>query len=168
MVNGSEVTVNNITTAGNGWHGINVDQGGGVTQPAVLTVNGVSNQTDTLHIYLDKFATADVNVNDTNGQYESSDNVAKTGDRLYQLKPEPQTVEVSDLVVRHYDASQNIYVEFAIDNELELTLPTVDQSQIVALYTNLDLALESGDAAQIEAAVNALGDDIITRVLLSK
>lgn len=162
VVNGSEVIANNITTAGNGWHGINVDQGGGVTQPAILTVNGTSNQTDALHIYLDKFATADVTVNDTNGQYESSDNVLKTGDRLYQLKPEPQTVEVSDLLVTHDDAAQNIYVEFAIDNELELTLPTVDQAQIVALYTNLNLALESEDAAQIEAAVNAIGDDILT------
>lgn len=162
VVNGSEVIVNNITTAGNSWHGINVDQGSGVTQPAVLTVNGVSDQTDALHIYLDKFATADVTVNDTNGQYDSSDDVAKTGDRLYQLKPEPQTVEVSDLIVSHDDAAQNIYVEFAIDNELKLTLPTVDQAQIVALYTNLNLALESEDAAQIEAAVSAIGDDILT------
>jgi hypothetical protein len=162
VVNGSEVTVNNITTAGNSWHGINVDQGGGVTQPAILTVQGVSNQTDSAQIYLDKFATADVTVVDVNNQYESSDNVLKAGDRLYQLKLEPQTVEVSGLVVTHDDAAQNIYVEFAIDNELELTLPSVDQAEIVALYTNLNLALESGNTTQIEAAVNALGDDIIT------
>lgn len=36
VVNGSEVTVNNITTKGNIWHGINVDNGGGVTEPSVL------------------------------------------------------------------------------------------------------------------------------------
>ncbi|HVT75089.1 MAG TPA: peptidoglycan-binding protein [Candidatus Paceibacterota bacterium] len=47
VVNGSTVTANNITTAHNGWGGINVDLGSGVTSPAVLTVTGTSVHTET-------------------------------------------------------------------------------------------------------------------------
>lgn len=69
VVNGSTVTVNNISTSGNGWHGINVDQGVGVTATTVLTVNGTSTHNDTLHIYVDD-VTEDVSVVDTNNQYD--------------------------------------------------------------------------------------------------
>lgn len=87
VVNSSEVTVNNVTTGGNAWHGINVDE---VTQPAELTVNGISNHTDVLHIYVDD-RTEDVVVNDTNSQYDITDDVLKTNDRLYMLKPADET-----------------------------------------------------------------------------
>ncbi len=79
-INGSTVSVNNITTSGNGWHGINVDKPG-----AVLTVNGISHQTDTLQIYVDNSSIAQVI--DTNNQYASTDNVLQPGDRVYSLKP---------------------------------------------------------------------------------
>lgn len=38
VVNGSTVTVDGLTTSGNGWGGINVDLGNGVTTPATLTL----------------------------------------------------------------------------------------------------------------------------------
>ncbi len=46
MVNGSTLTVNNVETLNNNWHGINVDQGSGVTTLAELTVNGTSVHTE--------------------------------------------------------------------------------------------------------------------------
>lgn len=88
VVNGSNVTVENITTAGNGWHGINVAQGGGVTDPAILTVNGLSSQTDTWQIYLDD-TTQNVTVNDTESQYLISyppTTPDRPNDKLYTLK----------------------------------------------------------------------------------
>lgn len=88
VVNGSDVTVEDITTSGNGWHGINVAQGGGVTTPAILTVNGQSSQTDNWQIYLDD-ATQNVTVNDTLSQYLVSYPVTtpdRPNDKLYTLK----------------------------------------------------------------------------------
>lgn len=88
VVNGSNVTVEDITTSGNGWHGINVAQGGGVTDPAILTVNGQSTQTDTWQIYLDDI-TQNVTVNDTESQYLISYPVTtpdRPNDKLYTLK----------------------------------------------------------------------------------
>jgi len=87
VVNGSTVTVNNITTSGNGWHGINVDQGGGVTTPAILTVTGFSSQDDALQIYVDD-TSKDVSVIDTLSQYTFQHiNLQGThpNDRLYTL-----------------------------------------------------------------------------------
>ena len=71
-VNGSTVTVNNITTSGNGWGGINVDQGGGVTTPANLIVQGFSSHNETAHIWMDDF-NKDVHVSDLLSQYQSAD-----------------------------------------------------------------------------------------------
>ncbi len=68
VVNGSHVRVNNITTSGNGWHGINVDQGTNVADPAVLVVTGTSHQTDAAHIYVDD-TTKNVTVKDKEDQY---------------------------------------------------------------------------------------------------
>jgi hypothetical protein len=89
VVNGSEVTVNNITTANNGWGGINVDLGSGVTSPAVLTVNGTSHHTEVnADIWVDNI-TKDVSVIDTNQQYASS----TTGNlRTYKLDTEPPVI----------------------------------------------------------------------------
>jgi hypothetical protein len=88
VVNGSTVTVDTITTAGNGWHGINVDQGSGVTASAVLTVNGNSTQTDALQIYVDDIS-KDVTVNDTLSQYSVTYDFLQPGDALYTLKGSP-------------------------------------------------------------------------------
>ncbi len=71
IVNGSDVTVNNITTANNAWGGINVDQGSGVTATTTLTVTGTSNHTETgPDIWIDD-VTKNVSVVDAGGQYSS-------------------------------------------------------------------------------------------------
>ncbi len=69
VVNGSGVTVDDITTSGNGWHGINVDQGGNVTQQAKLTIKETSSHDESWHIYLDN-VNNDVQVVDVDGQYD--------------------------------------------------------------------------------------------------
>lgn len=45
IVNGSEVTISGVTTSGNAWGGINVDQGSGVTEIPHLTVTNVTTHT---------------------------------------------------------------------------------------------------------------------------
>lgn len=88
-VNGSEVTVNDISTANNAWGGINVDQGSGVTLPSILTVKGRSHHSDIAHIYVDDMNKL-VQVNDVKNQYSlSHPNAFDThpNDRLYTLKP---------------------------------------------------------------------------------
>lgn len=45
IVNGSVVTISNVTTSGNAWGGINVDQGSGVTEIPLLTVTNVTHHT---------------------------------------------------------------------------------------------------------------------------
>ena len=63
------VTVDNITTSGNGWYGINIDKKDGTS--STLTVTGVSthDEDSTAHIYIDdRTATGNI-VNDPNKQY---------------------------------------------------------------------------------------------------
>ena len=88
VVNGSEVTVKDITTANNTWGGINVDQGVDVTKPGILTVKGKSTHTDLGHIYIDN-VTRMVQVNDVRNQYTFSHPAVfgRPFDRLYTLKP---------------------------------------------------------------------------------
>jgi len=81
VVNGSIVTVNNITTSGNGWGGINVDQGSGVTTEARLTVNGLSSHTEAAHIWIDDHRKI-VSVVDTLNQYNITNNQQA---RIYTL-----------------------------------------------------------------------------------
>ena len=83
VVNGSIVTVNNIVTSGNGWGGINVDQGSGVTSEARLIINGISSHNEAIHIWLDD-TTKNVSVQDTNPkQYTYQDYGNR---RVYTLK----------------------------------------------------------------------------------
>lgn len=72
VVNGSEVTAHNISTSGHSWHGINIAQGSGVTEPAVLTVTGTSSHAegDVPDMFVDDIS-QDVTVNDVNDQYIS-------------------------------------------------------------------------------------------------
>jgi hypothetical protein len=85
VVNGSVVTVRDLTTAGNGWGGVDVDLGSGVTMPARLTVRGISNHSDVAHIYVDD-STKAVSVNDVRGQYVVSHPGFNANDKLYTLK----------------------------------------------------------------------------------
>lgn len=71
VVNGSVVTVNNIITINNGWGGIDVDLGGGVTSTATLTVNGVSLHSEKKQIFIDD-TRKPVSVIDTNNQYSTT------------------------------------------------------------------------------------------------
>lgn len=71
VVNGSEVTATDYRTAGNVWHGINVAQGGGVTDQAKLTINATSEHSEvapTPHIFVDDID-FDYVVDDVDGQY---------------------------------------------------------------------------------------------------
>jgi hypothetical protein len=70
IVNGSTVTLENITTAGNGWYGINVDQGYNVTAPSELTILGMSSHDEPIAIYIDD-TTKDVSVIPNNQYYYS-------------------------------------------------------------------------------------------------
>ncbi|QQS69311.1 hypothetical protein IPP75_05360 [Candidatus Saccharibacteria bacterium] len=85
VVNGSEVTVRNLTTAANVWGSVDVDLGSGVTMPASLTVKGISNHSDVAHIYVDD-STKAVSVNDVRGQYMVSHPGIQPNDKLYTLK----------------------------------------------------------------------------------
>lgn len=68
VVNGSTVSVTNLSTSGNSWGGIDVDQGTGVTDPAQLTVHAASYQTEIAAIVIDD-TTKNVSVTDADSQY---------------------------------------------------------------------------------------------------
>ncbi len=85
VVNGSTVTVNDINTSNNGWGGIDVDQGTGVTTQAKLIINGTSHQNETngVDIFVDD-TTKNVLVQDTHpSQYNYTD---YGNSRVYTLK----------------------------------------------------------------------------------
>ena len=92
VVNGADVTVNNISTSGNAWGGVDVDQSS-TSNPAKLTVNGVSSHTDvgnaavfgTKHLFIDN-VTKPVSIIDTNNQYAISNFLNA---RFYKLKVTP-------------------------------------------------------------------------------
>lgn len=70
VVNGSTVAIDSITTSGNGWGGINVDQGSGVTAPANLVMSGDNDQSETVVIYAEgSEPSVTVTDNTTTGQY---------------------------------------------------------------------------------------------------
>ena len=71
LVNGSTVSVNNVTTSGNTWGGINVDLGSGVTSTSTLIVNGTSLHSESNAIWIDD-KTKPAFVGDVNGQYSTS------------------------------------------------------------------------------------------------
>ncbi len=79
VVNGSEVSVSEVITSGNGWYGINVDKTG-----AVLNITGTMRQTDNAQIYVDN--TTIGKVNDVLNQYDITSPVKSSNDALYTLK----------------------------------------------------------------------------------
>ena len=86
VVNGSTVTVNNIETSGNGWEGIDVDMGSGVTTLASITINGTSvHNGSKAAIRIDDLSkTPTPKVIDTNSQYSLTSVTTTTTD--YYLK----------------------------------------------------------------------------------
>lgn len=99
-VNSSAVTVKNLTTAHDGWDGVDVDKPG-----AVLTVNGTSHHTETTpDIYVDSSSVG--KVNDTNGQYYIIANKVNAGDQAYYLKP---TVPTNGKPNNGFEATNNFY-----------------------------------------------------------
>lgn len=72
VVNGSAVTVESLSTSNNGWGGVDVDQGSGVTNPASLTVHASSYQEEIAAIIVDNVTKA-VSVTDTDSQYTHVD-----------------------------------------------------------------------------------------------
>jgi len=90
LVNGSEVTVDNLSTIGN-FASVDVDQGEDVSTPTILTVDGISNHSDIISgIYVDD-TTKDVHVVDSNNQYQAIHPGIHHNDRSYMIKPAPPT-----------------------------------------------------------------------------
>lgn len=85
VVNSSAVSVSDVTTAGNLWNGINVDQK--TLEPSVLNIVGPMHQTDFLHIKVDDTSKS-VTVNDTLTQYGFVDYGVV---RIYTLDTTPPT-----------------------------------------------------------------------------
>lgn len=117
VVNGSNVTVNDIRTSSSGWHAINVDQGTGVTDPSVLTVTGNSSHTaDELHIYVDN-TTENVTVNDNESQYTMSVPVGlPANDALYTLK---RTAEITSPDVAEVVSGSVEFAAFLKDDDAD-------------------------------------------------
>ncbi len=69
IVNGSNVVADNLTTIGNGWYGVGIDQGTGVTTPTVFTAQNTSSHDELAHVKIDD-KTKDVQFNDDDNQYE--------------------------------------------------------------------------------------------------
>ncbi len=99
VVNGSTVTVNNISTANNGWEGIDVDMGGLVTTLASLTVNGTSvhNEAKAAIRIDDASKVPTPVVLDTNNQYTASTTATLTDYFLNtkNIKTSSDTTETS-------------------------------------------------------------------------
>ncbi len=61
VVNGSTVTASGLYTSGNGWYGVNVDQGSGITDETIFTLDTAKpyKLSERLQIVSDKFATSE-------------------------------------------------------------------------------------------------------------
>lgn len=98
VVNGSTVAVDSITTANNGWGGIDVDLGSGVTQPALLTVTGVSVHNESgADIYVDDDTKA-VGVNAPGYQWKRSGWDGRDNDRIYILAPVVSSIKYTERI----------------------------------------------------------------------
>lgn len=107
-VNSSVVIVDNLTTEGNGWHGVNVDQR--TANPSSLTIKGVSHHNELLQVYVDD-TTKDVHVVDTNNQYAVTNPQVdgRVNDANYTLKP--LTAKTKD------DCKNGGYAAFGFKNQ---------------------------------------------------
>ncbi len=71
-INGSTVTINNITTAHNVWGGINADQASDAPDPTSVTITGTSSHSETNSAVWVDDNTKAVSIVDTNNQYAST------------------------------------------------------------------------------------------------
>lgn len=130
MVNGSTVSVSDVTTSSNAWHGINVDKGSGVTSAAVLTVKGISTHSETTgpDIFID--TDADGSVTGATEQYA--------------------------LVKPTSDSSAYFLNSATVSNEAELTAALADQ--YVATIT-LDDSFPVSSTVAVNRSVTIDGND---------
>ncbi len=108
VVNSSVVTVDNLTTAGNVWHGVNVDKKSPVLTS--LTINGKSSHDEFLQVYIDD-TTKGALIFDSNNQYTVTNPQVdgRLTDANYVLKP---------LVVKTKDDCKNgKYEAFGFKNQ---------------------------------------------------
>ncbi len=87
-VNGSTLTVTNVSTSNDGWGGIDIDKPADATSATVLTINGTSTHSETTVDIIKDDNTRDVTLVDSNHQYTSKDvtNAGVTG-TAYTLAP---------------------------------------------------------------------------------
>lgn len=181
VVNGSTVTAHNITTANNGWEGIDVDLGSGVTTPAELTITGVSQHTETkAAIRIDDITKA-VSVVDSSNQYGAT-TVGNTRDYYFNatkvaltdavsLTGTSGTVAVSAVIPAGtvvtgsvgWDGVVSAPVATNASFSLEGFVPTV-LSAIAVGSTNSDLTLDkaakltfAGEAGRMVGWINHAG-----------
>lgn len=159
IANGSTVTVNNVTTSGSHWHGINVDQGSGVTSPAVLTVTGDSTHTEAgPDIYIDSIARG--SVNDVENQYSVAIDSVNPNARAYYLKNPPTITLIGDATVTIEEGSTftdpGATATDPEDGDLTAqiivtgSVDTNDSGTYVLTYSVTDSA---GDSAQVTRTV---------------
>lgn len=148
LVNGSTVNAANITTKGNVWHGINVDQGGGVTQPAVLNISNASahdensplppssfqDGTHQAHIFIDDATDGtDATVNDLDNQYETGETSFRGGTaRVYTLAAaEPEPVRpIFECYVDNGDETATGYFGYLNENDDAVDIPVGTDNKV--------------------------------------
>lgn len=94
---GSTVLATNITTSGNGWHGINVDKEG-----AVLTIGGSNSHDEKYPIFIDDKNAGKVNY-ETSQYDEFAIRVNGKDARVYRLRPDLSNAKKFDLVIKKSD-----------------------------------------------------------------
>lgn len=120
LVNGSSVTVNDITTSNNEFGGIEVSQGKDVTSSAQLTVNGSSTHTDE-EVYIWTIG-ANATVKDTDNQYKSGKDT-RPGKEQYTnfiLASEEREVPFTKVEAPSAELGTFLYA----DNELKFSIST--------------------------------------------
>ncbi|HET8884715.1 MAG TPA: hypothetical protein VFM68_04565, partial [Candidatus Saccharimonadales bacterium] len=144
IVNSSSVTAYNITTSGNAWYAMNVDQK--TSQPAMLTVKGASSHAEAgkAHIYVDD-STKEVVVRDVNEQYSvTTYGNAKvyvlthtlpniSGPKINVIAPADDSTVAGEITVNvkatdpDGDAVRNVSLKFLGDNDFESSSYNLEQ-----------------------------------------
>jgi len=95
VVNGSDVTVNDIKTSNNGWYGINVDyQKEDGRRSATLTIEGTSSHDEFSPIYIDNRRKNNVKVIPNNQYYYDDYDFFNIHSRVYRLDKTPPSIPV--------------------------------------------------------------------------